>query len=319
MVVDPRKLSISELEAVTRAYVRAFYPHVGPKKDVPAPDVNTNAAVMAWMVDECVRVSGDTQACRATFTGKPLELGGSLGREQATGRGGFIVLDNLAAKKGWDPTQVTLAIQGIGNVGYWFGKLASQAGYKVVAVSDSKSAVLAQDWLTGGSLDLDALMTHKKKHGSLEAAPHVRPISGQQLLTLPVTVVVPAALENVINGELADQLEAEAVLELANGPVMPEADDILKAKGVMVVPDILANAGGVTVSYYEWLQNLEDETWSEKQVNTRLTKELTRAFKDVWVKRENLSQEFDEAVSLRQAAYVLAVSRVAEAETIKKT
>jgi len=247
---------------------------------------------------------------RATFTGKPLEIGGSLGREEATGMGGYYTLDNLMKIKEMMPGEVTLAVQGMGNVGYWFARLASEAGYKVVAISDSKGGIVSNQ-AAGDSdqsgLDIVDVMEYKTKNGSLQGYPGAKNITNNELLLLPVTVLVPAALENVITAEVAEKIQAKYIIEMANGPVTPEADAVLAKRGILSVPDVLANAGGVTVSYFEWVQNLHGAVWSKEQVFDKLREVMDRAFAEMWEAYGKLQ------ANLRMAAYANAVSRVVEA------
>lgn len=321
--VDPRQLSTKELEKLSRLYLRTFADVLGPDTDVPAPDVNTNPEVMAWMVDECRLIKGKDgkalQLCQATFTGKPVDSGGSQGRVEATGRGGFYILEKLVQKKKLDKSQTTIAVQGMGNVGLHFAQLASQAGYQVVAISDSRSAVVSSSFLeeTAGNsdsisiqgLDLDSVAKHKSKHGDLHTYASADKISNEELLSLPVDILVPSALEGVIDEQNVDKIHAPHIIELANGPVSAQADEVLKHNGVIVVPDILANAGGVTVSYFEWQQNLNRENWSEEEVNQKLKEIMDKSFDQVWQKHKQLNKGVNQ-VSLRQAAYALAVDRV---------
>lgn len=302
--VDPRELSQTELERLSRAYIRAFKDFIGPKKDIPAPDVNTNPQIMAWMVDEYSKLIGKKEL--AVITGKPLEIGGSLGRTEATGRGGFYILEQVKEKLNLKPEQTKIAVQGIGNVGYYFAKIAQNAGCKVIAISDSKGGLLNQ-----AGLNIEEVYQAKQKQGSLQdyaqnsEGCHI--ISNQELLELGCDILAPAALENQITKNNAEKIKAKAIIELANGPVSFEADEILENKNIIVVPDVLANAGGVTVSYFEWLQNLKNESWREEQVNERLKKIINKAFIDIWQMKK------DKKISLRIAAFVLAVERIVEA------
>lgn len=287
VVVDPKKLSPAELERLTRAYARSLAPHVGPDLDVPAPDVNTSAREMGWFLDEYEKTVG--RSAPGVVTGKPLSLGGSLGREAATGRGGFFLLEELRKRLGLG-SGGRLIVQGFGNVGCWLARLAHEAGWKVVGLTDSK----------GGLYDPNGIDPERFK-----TAAH--PLSQRELLIAPCDVLAPAALENQITGEIAEQLECQAVLELANGPTTPEADEVLEERGIIVVPDVLANAGGVTVSCFEWIQNLTRETWSEERVDEKLKEKMLAAWHETLEARERYGG------SLREAAFILAVNRIAEA------
>lgn len=314
--VDPHKLTMTELEKLSRAYARWLVNDIGPWLDVPAPDVNTTGQIMAWMVDEWQKVnleSGQPVQTNplATFTGKPLELGGSAGREEATGLGGVYVLEKLAKELGWSRKQdVTIAIQGLGNVGYFFAEHADRLGYQVVAVSDSKGGVYVQ-----GGLDPTKTMVCKKENGSVAGClctdqgcnlAHGRVITNEELLELEVDVLVPAALESVITADNADRVKAKVVLEMANGPVTPEADVILANKNILLIPDVLANAGGVSTSYFEWVQNLNGVTWSHEEVLGKLQPLMEQAFDQFWQLKAELN------TTGRLAAYAIAVKRVVD-------
>ena len=308
VIVNPKELSKTELERLARAYARWTEAFVGPWRDVPAPDVNTNAQVMAWMVDELLKIKrekGEDKLVnwRATFTGKPVEIGGSLGRTEATGMGGFYTLLNLTREKGWNKTEVSLAVQGLGNVGYWFAKLAQEEGYKVVALSDSKGGIYNPE-----GLEVDEVLKHKGETGSVVGFAGAEEVSNEELLELPVKVVVPAALENVITADNADKIKAEAVIEMANGPVTPEADKILAERGVDSVPDVLANAGGVTVSYFEWVQDLQGYYWTKEDVFVKLKKIMDRAWEEMVDMKEKKGLS-----DWRLAAYAVSVERVVKA------
>ena len=302
IIVDPSKLSKGELERLSRAYGKWAVGFAGPWSDVPAPDVNTDGQIMSWMLDEVEKSKTKQEKMmvnwKASFTGKPIALGGSQGREEATGMGGFYTLENLLQamrnSKFQIPNskkEVTLAVQGMGNVGYWFAKLASEAGYKVVAISNSKGGIYDPK-----GIKIDETLRTKKQN-----------ITNDELLLLPVTVLVPAALENVITADNAEQIQAKAIIEMANGPVTPEADAILAKRGILSVPDVLSNSGGVTVSYFEWVQNLHGAIWSKEEVLSKLKVVMDRAFAEMWQKHEFLK------VNLRMSAYANAVARVAEA------
>ncbi len=314
VTVDPKKLSETELEGLSRGWVTAFAEYIGPEKDVPAPDVYTNPKIMAWMVDEYSKIVGKWSP--TAFTGKPIDKGGSAGREYATGQGGYYALHELANRLGLEPKSTRVAIQGFGNVGYYTAKILDAAGYKIIALSDSKGGILD---LRGLGMDPENVMKTKQEKGMIEGCYGVgsaldcenyKKISNKELLTLECDILVPAALENQITKENANQMKAKAILEMANGPVTPEADDILFEKKIHVVPDILANAGGVTVSYFEWDQNMKNEHWSERDVLAKLQSIMVQSFQEVW----NIAQE--KRVDMRTAAYVLAVQRIGSA--IKK-
>jgi len=313
VVVDPSRLSRNELERLSRAYGAWAANFAGPWTDVPAPDVNTDGQVMAWMLDELVRTKSISERMsvnwRASFTGKPLAIGGSLGREEATGMGGFYTLENLVRSQGLKKNEVTIAVQGIGNVGYWFAKLATDAGYRVVAISGSRGGIYRE-----GGLDITAVLEHKKKTGNVQGLSVSKDISNDELLLLPVTVLVPAALENVITEDVAKEIKAKYIIEMANGPVTPEADKMLAEREILSVPDVLSNAGGVTVSYFEWVQNLHGAVWSKEEVFTKLKGVMNRAYQEMWEMWEDkISKLPVEQKSLRMAAYANAVARVVAA------
>ena len=237
-----------------------------------------------------------------------MELGGSQGRTEATGWGGFYVLEQLAGKLAMPRAKVKIAVQGLGNVGYWFTRFASEAGYRVIAVSDSKGGVITEGTENNQkALSIDKVMEYKEKSGSVMGLPGAETITNEELLELPVDVVVPAALENVITGENAGRIKAKVVLEMANGPVTPEADEILRERGVVVVPDVLANSGGVTVSYFEWVQNLQGYYWEKEEVLRRLKLIMDEAFETVWKMKQ------EKKVDMRMGAYMVAVRRVVKA------
>jgi glutamate dehydrogenase len=329
ITVDPKKLSVGELERLSRAYVQAFAPYIGPWIDVPAPDVNTDGRIMAWMVDEYEKIGGKaikSKDCvwgnqgvnpRATFTGKPLEIGGSLGRTEATGLGGFYILTQLVKKMKLKPKQTTVAVQGFGNVGFWFAKFAQQAGFQVIAVSDSQGGITSyksKDKSYKG-LDIEKILEWKKKNGTVIGFPGTEKISNQELLELTVDILVPSALENVITDKNADRIKAKTIIEMANGPVTPEADEILQKKGIISVPDVLSNAGGVTVSYFEWVQNLQGYYWEKEEVFAKLEKLMVSAFDRAWTKYSELKnlKKTKFKITMRLAVYALAVERVARA------
>jgi len=304
VIIDPKKHSTKELERVTRRFTFEIAPIIGPDKDIPAPDVYTNSQTMAWIVDTYSALQG--HLVTGVTTGKPLALGGSLGRDKATARGGTFVTREAAKALGLSTKGATVAIQGYGNAGAVAAELLTAMGAKVVAVNDSQGGA----WNEKG-LDIKALDAHKAKKGTVKGFPGSKDIKRDDLFALKVDILVPAALENQITKENAHLVKAKILLELANGPTTPEADEILHKAGVTILPDILANAGGVTVSYFEWVQNLANYFWSEDEVNKRLDQIMTRAFADVH--REATARK----INHRKAAYVVAVARVAEAVKLR--
>jgi glutamate dehydrogenase (NAD(P)+) len=304
VICDPSKLSVGELERLTRRYTAGIVATLGPDSDVPAPDVNTNERVMAWVMDTYSMRMGHTVT--AVVTGKPVEMGGSLGRREATGRGCMIVTKEALKHLGMPMKGTTVAVQGFGNVGSVAAQLLAKEGCKVVAISDK----------TGGyhnpnGIDIDAALAHVRKTKHVEGFAGAQPISNEDLLTLDVDVLLPAALENVITSKNAGKVRAKIICEGANGPTTAGADNILDEKGVFVIPDILANAGGVTVSYFEWVQDRGGYFWTEDVVNQRLTEIMTRSFTDVL----QLSQQHK--VNMRTAAYMLSISRVATVHRLR--
>ena len=300
--VDPRKLSKAELERLSRAYMQAFARIIGPDRDIPAPDVYTNSMIMGWMADEYAQIVG--QASPAVITGKPLALGGSLGRGDATARGGFYLVRHLADDLGLKGS-LRIAVQGFGNAGQHIARLLASDGHKIIAVSDSEGAVQAAD-----GLDLDRLFAAKNSGRSVTstAGQHGHELlAGDALVGVDCDILVPSALENMIRIDNADMVKARIVLELANGPVTSEADAILEKKGIVVLPDILANAGGVTVSYFEWVQNRQGFYWQIEEIHDRLRAIMEREGRAIWdVARKK-------EISVRTAAYVHALGRLAEA------
>ncbi|MEK7102824.1 MAG: Glu/Leu/Phe/Val dehydrogenase, partial [Patescibacteria group bacterium] len=300
ITVDPKKLSQGELQRLSRGYSRAMYDIIGQDQDIPAPDVNTTGQIMAWMLDEYETIA--RKKVPGTFTGKPLSLGGSQGREAATGQGGANILQYLSKKKGWTPNQTTVAIQGFGNVGYHAARIIQDLGYRVVAVSDSQSGIYNEQ-----GLDIPSVFQFKNTNKTLRGIPDATEISNEELLALPVTVLIPAALENAINNHNVSSIKAQVVIELANGPITADADSILCQQGVVIVPDVLANAGGVVVSYFEWVQNRAQYYWSESEVNQKLDLLLSVAFETVW----DASSQYN--TDLRGSAYIVALQRLSEA------
>jgi glutamate dehydrogenase (NAD(P)+) len=301
--VDPSELSPAEHERLTRQYMGQVGHIVGVKRDIMAPDMNTNAQTMAWMMDAWGRTRGHEPGI---VTGKPLELGGSHGREAATGRGVVMVLDEAVKHAGWVPSELTVAIQGYGNVGSWTARLAAQSGYRVVAVSDVHGAISAP-----GGLAIDLLDKHVVETGTVAGFNGAEPIDNETLLELDVDVLIPAALGEVINDTNADRIRARLIVEAANHPVTPVADAILTDRGATVIPDILANAGGVTVSYFEWTQNIQEFKWTEERVNQQLGRHMRGAYARV------LGRANDMETSLRRAGFAIGISRVAEAAHLR--
>lgn len=335
VMVDPKSLSEKELENLSRGYMRAIWRDIGPLVDVPAPDVNTNPKIMAWMVDEYKKLQISNNKLQitsknegpeilATLTGKPLNKGGSQGRTEATGMGGtYVLLATLKkllktspqrssvrrGKKGEvNSRQLTVAVQGFGNVGYFIAKLLSENGFRVVAVSGSRGGVYLKE-----GLDVVKTLECKTQKGNLGecycrdgicSLSYGKPVTNEEILELAVDVLIPAALENQITRDNAGKIKAKVVLEMANGPTTPEADEILHKKGIVVIPDILANAGGVTVSYFEWLQNRKNEKWDLKNVNNKLKKVMEKTVDDIWKVKEK------HKVTLRVAAFIVAIGRV---------
>ena len=297
--VDPKELSIGELECLSRSFFAAIDMIVGPFRDIPAPDVNTGPREMAWMYDEYSKIHGDSPG---VITGKPLAIGGSLGRDSATGRGGLFCLDRFAHHRGWTRERINIAVEGYGNAGSWFAILAHEMGYRIVAVSDSKGAIYCDEGLNPRDV-----LAHKRETSSVIGYKHADTIDGADIIAVDCEVLVPAALEESIRADNADVVKANLVLEVANYPTTPEADEALATRGITVIPDILSSAGGVTVSYMEWAQNVQRERWSEDRVNGRM-KELMEASTDA-----TLSRADENAISLRTSAYEIAIERVAEA------
>lgn len=303
IIVDPRTLSKNEKEKLSRAFAKWLAPHIGAWKDVPAPDVNTDEQVMAWMLDEYEKVIGHHEP--GAFTGKPIALGGSRGRDEATGRGGLIILQALARSLGWHPSATRVAVQGLGNVGWWFTKLAVEAGFQIHILADSSGAIR-----TSEKLSTTQILKAKADHGSLAKAAKENKwglVSPNDFWKEEVEVMVPAALENAITMDNAPDINAKVVLELANGPTTPEAEAYLIKKNIIVMPDILCNAGGVTVSSFEWNQNLHGARWSLNDIRQRLEETMQAAYSAL-AERVALCR-----CPYRQAAYQLAVKRVVDA------
>ena len=297
---DPKALSTRELERLTRRFTTEISDMIGPDSDIPAPDVNTNAQVMAWMMDTYSMHRG--YSVTGVVTGKPVSIGGSEGRQEATGRGVVYTIQEAAKAVDVDLNGARVVVQGYGNAGESAARFIGELGAKVVGVSDSRGGVF-----NGDGLDLPLVTRHKQETGSVIGTPRTRAVTNAELLELECDVLIPAALEGVITARNAPRIRARIVAEAANGPTSPEADDILRERGVMVIPDVLCNAGGVTVSYFEWVQDREEFFWSIDEINARLRRIMVRAFEDV----HRTSIEHD--VDLRLAALMLSVSRVAEA------
>jgi glutamate dehydrogenase (NAD(P)+) len=297
-------MSEIELSRLTRRFTTAILPILGPKRDIPAPDVNTNAQTMAWMADTVTMLEG--KAVMEIVTGKPVALGGSLGRKEATGRGVAIATAELIKRQQGNLSETTVAVQGYGNVGSAAATILQEMGCKIVAVSDVSGGLYSASGLDTASLNQH--VANNPKH-LLEGydAPGVAPVTNEELLCADVDVLVPAALEHAIHAGNAHDVRARSIVEGANGPTTPEADESLNERGIVVVPDILANAGGVIVSYFEWVQDLQNYFWEEEEVNSRLERIMVRSFREVW----DFSQE--KQVPLRLGASMLAISRVAEA------
>jgi len=305
--VDPARLSEKELERLAKAYVKFIAPFIGPKIDVPAPDISTNEKTMAIMLKEYEKLKG--KKALATFTGKPVGLGGSLGRDSATGRGGVAILKGYVKDKGWQVKMTEIAVQGFGNVGFWFARLVEEAGFKVIAVSDSSGGVVINEELKvrDKRLDIEKLKKWKEKTGSVMGFPGTKTITNSELLKLPVDVLVPAAMENVIDEKNASEIKAKVVLEMANGPTTEKGEKILEKRKIDLLPDILCNSGGVTVSYFEWLQNLSSNYWSEDEVSKELIKKMLSVYKK--------TQAFSKAknTSFRQATTLCALKNIVKA------
>jgi glutamate dehydrogenase (NADP+) len=309
ITVDPKRLSMLEVERLSRGFIRRIADFIGPETDIPAPDVYTNERIMGWMMDEYSQVV--RKRTPAVITGKPVALGGSHGRSGATGYGGYVCIREFAKDHGWTPAEKRIAIQGFGNAGQEVARLLFEHGFRIVAVSDSGGGIYREE-----GLDVPSLIHAKNKRRKLEAlycecsvceAVSAKEISNKELLELEVDVLIPAALEDVITAENAPDVRARIVVELANGPTTIEADRILEDRGVTVIPDILANAGGVTVSYFEWIQNRSGDYWSENEVRSRLDTKMCAQFRAV------LERSREKELSLRMAAYVVALERLGAA------
>lgn len=309
ITVNPKQLSAMELERLSRAYVRAMADFIGPDIDIPAPDVYTNALIMGWMLDEYESIK--RVRAPGVITGKPISLGGSLGRDDATGRGAYLCIKELEKKNNWQPKDITVAVQGFGNGGYHAVRLLHDDGYHIVAVSDSKGAIYSAK-----GFDVQSLYEEKQRSKKLTAVYCNQSVceiiehdelTNEELLALDVDILIPAALEGVITKDNVEQIQAKYIIEVANGPILAEVDDELYKKKVHVVPDVLANAGGVIVSYFEWVQNRQGYSWTLEEVHQRLRDKMSRGFNEVWDLSKN------ENISLRDAAYKLAFKRIGSA------
>lgn len=300
--INPKELSVGELERLSRAWMRALSDVVGPKKDVPAPDVNTTPQIMAWMADEYAQITGDTSG--AVITGKPIDAGGSLGRDRATALGGFYVFETLRAQLGL-PQKCRVVIQGFGNAGQHAAEFFSRAGHLVIATSDSQGAVVNEN-----GLDIEALSLHKEQTKSVSDFSGSKNLDGS-VLEVDCDLLVPAALENQITKDNVANIKTKTILELANGPTIPEADDVLFEKNIQVIPDILANSGGVTVSTYEWEQNVKKEHWAEEQVFARLKENIQAQAQLICTRAQELKTD------LRRSAFIVALERLEQAALLQ--
>jgi glutamate dehydrogenase/leucine dehydrogenase len=305
IICNPKEMSNGELERMTRRYAYGIADIIGPHTDIPAPDVYTGGKEMAWIMDTFSALKGNYMQPEV-ITGKPLAIGGSLGRNEATGRGLSFTVREAAKKLKVNMKNATVAVQGFGNAGQFASQFVEEQGAIVIAASDSKGGVYNK-----AGMSVQALRKHKEKTGSIAGFPGAKPITNEDLLETDCTILIPAALENQINGKNAKNIKAKIVAEAANGPTTPEADDIFYKNKTLVIPDILANGGGVTVSYFEWLQNLRREYWTEEEVNQKLDKNITKAFLDIYNTHDKYS------VNMRKASMVLAVNRVVEATEIR--
>ncbi|NOZ80050.1 MAG: Glu/Leu/Phe/Val dehydrogenase [DPANN group archaeon] len=295
VIVNTKELSLNELERLSRMYILKMAAVLGPKRDIPAPDVYTNPAVMAWMMDEYSKMMGHNVF--GVITGKPVELGGSLGRDKATAQGGIFALNDALKKLELKPT--TAAVQGFGNAGYTFAKFLFDDGFKVVAVSDSSGGIYNAE-----GLHIDQVWAHKQKTGKVQGFPGAKDITNQELLEVDAEVLAPAALAYQIDKENANNVKAKVIVELANNPTAPEADEILHRKGIFLIPDILANSGGVAVSYFEWVQNNQGFAWTRKEVNERLKQKMEHAFNEVYSRAQK------HKVDMRLAANIYATEKM---------
>jgi glutamate dehydrogenase len=305
VVVDPTTLSQNEVERISRAYIGAISPLIGPDQDIPAPDVNTNPQIMAWMMDEFSKYKGGI-TYPGVVTGKPIIVGGSLGRGEATGRGCVIAIREAAQRLGIKLEGAIGVVQGFGNVGSATVRFLAKEGVKIIAIMEVDGGIFNEE-----GLDPEKLLAYRQQAGTITTYPGCRPIDNEELFALECDLLVPAALENQITAENAGQIKAKLIVEAANGPTTPEADAILARKGICLVPDILANAGGVTVSYFEWVQNFMNYYWTAEEVNSRLEQKMVEAFACIY----QMSQEY--GVEMRMAAYMFSIARLAEAIKVR--
>ncbi|OMH31797.1 Glu/Leu/Phe/Val dehydrogenase [Motiliproteus sp. MSK22-1] len=311
VIVQPKELSPMELERLSRAYVRAMADFIGPQVDIPAPDVYTNARIMGWMMDEYEAIKRVRSP--GVITGKPVSLGGSLGRDEATGRGAYICIRELALKQDWQPEKTRIAVQGFGNASYHVARLLQKDGFKIVAISDSQGGIYSDS-----GFDIESLWKEKQSSRQVRAVyceqsvcqlVEHKEITNEELLALDVDVLVPAALEGVITNDNVKSIRAKNIVEVANGPIQTEAEAELEKQGVSILPDVLVNAGGVTVSYFEWVQNRGGYPWDLEEVRSKLEVQMTRAFEQVWKLATTENRTF------RNAAYTVALRRIGEAVT----
>ncbi len=302
--VDPKKLSKNELERLSRGYIKQFHPFLGPQKDIPAPDVNTNEQIMAWMLDEYSKIKG--RFIPAVITGKPTELGGSQGRKIATALGGAFILRRLAKLKKKDKKKLKVVVQGFGNVGANIARILHDWGYKIIAISDSEKAFYNKE-----GLDIGKIIVSQKKKGFIPQVKGAKEISNKELLELECDILIPAAVSHQITKNNADKIKTGIILEMANAPIVPGADKILAKKDIEIVPDIIANAGGVIVSYFEWVQNTKNEYWTKKEVLKKLEKKIVDCFNSIYSTCQK------KKCDLRTSAYIIGVEKILKAEKLK--
>ncbi len=300
--INPKEFNEKDLEIISREYIRQIFDFIGPNKDIPAPDVYTNSKIMGWIVDEYSKIKGEFTP--AVITGKPLDLGGIKGREYATAKGGYYILKQVIKKQEKEMKNLKVVMQGFGNAGSNLAKFLYEEGCKIIAVCDSTSGIYDEN-----GLDILKLIKHKAETGKVQGFEQAKEISNKEVLETKTDILIPAALENAITGENAENIQANIILELANGPISYEADKILNKKNVLVIPDILANAGGVVVSYFEWMQNLSNEIWEEEKVLSELEKKMTNAFSIIY---EDYILKYN--LDFRTACYIYSIKRILKAE-----